>query len=159
MAQSLTSLAAPSPRVSTGEQFRLQDFGKDIEAGRRYNPKTGKEDSPYYKGWGFLGPLVNASGQTMTEWSETDPLYKDGPPVTYPLLVPTLKPDQVEWILKGGFNRFGTRDPLMREISRTAAAHARMRIERGLSPFAHESETLRLPKYEFFMHPDRSQSR
>jgi len=142
----LNSVDAPTARVTTASKFRLQDFGEDIGAGRRFNRETGKEDSPYYKGLGFLGQLTNAGGQTMTEWSATDPLYEGGGAVTYPLLVPTLTPEQVEWILREGFSEFSSRDPrttsgrLMRDIVRTAADHARMRIREGLSPFASKGE-------------------
>jgi hypothetical protein len=142
----LNSVDAPTARVTTDSKFRLQDFGEDIGAGRRFNRETGKADSPYYKGWGFLGPLTNASGQTMTEWSRTGSLYpvlnsvgeivKDGPWVDYPLIVPTLNKEQIQWILSVGYQPGETRE----DIEIVAADHARMRIREGLSPFASKGE-------------------
>jgi hypothetical protein len=143
MGQSLASLSATTPQVTTDEKFRLQDFGENI-AGRRFNIETGLMDSPYYKGLGYFGPLENAAGDSMTEWSRDESLWPDSPLIQYPLLVPTLRQDQVRWILNEGFRENTNNDPswdlMMSEVNGVAADHARMRIEQGLSPFASKGE-------------------
>jgi hypothetical protein len=130
-------------RVTTASKFRLQDFGENI-GGRRFNQESGKMDSPYFKGLGYFGPLENAAGDSMTEWSRDESLWPDSPLIQYPLLVPKLSQDQVRWILNKGFKGNTNNDPswdrIMSEINGVAADHARMRISQGLSPFASKGE-------------------
>jgi hypothetical protein len=154
MAQSLASLLAPTPQVTTDEKFRLPQHLKDMGAGKRWDQrhfdKTGEKFAgPNYKGMGYAGRLRNAGGSDMTEWSQTGSLYGEGeagPLVEYPLIVPGMAPEDVQWMLSRGYlnfprNQFTERDrDSMERIERVARDHARMRIEQGLSPFASKGE-------------------
>ena len=77
------------------------------------------------KGRGFLGPLTNRSGQTMTEYSIG--VNIGGKEIEIPTLVPTLTPQELNSILTGG--------KISDEIVRKAVDHARGRMQQGLSPF------------------------
>ena len=83
---------------------------------------------------GFLGPIRNnVSGKTMTEVSIGQPGSEEG---FYPLLVPTLTPEEVETIANMDLER--ERPPF--SIIEKARAHALERIDRGLSPFYQDGE-------------------
>jgi len=83
---------------------------------------------------GFLGPIRNnVSGKTMTEVSIGQPGSEEG---FYPLLVPTLTPEEVETIANMDLER--ERPPF--SIIKKARAHALERIDRGLSPFYQDGE-------------------
>ncbi len=83
---------------------------------------------------GFLGPIRNnVSGKTMTEVSIGQPGSEEG---FYPLLVPTLTPEEVETIANMDLER--ERPPF--SIIEKARAHAMERIDRGLSPFYQDGE-------------------
>jgi hypothetical protein len=83
---------------------------------------------------GFLGPIRNnVSGKTMTEVSVGQPGSEEG---FYPLLVPTLTPEEVEIIANMDLER--ERPPF--SIIEKARAHAMERIDRGLSPFYQDGE-------------------
>ena len=83
---------------------------------------------------GFLGPIRNnVSGKTMTEVSIGQPGSEEG---FYPLLVPTLTPEEVETIANMDLER--ERPPF--SIIEKARAHAMERIDRGLSPFYEDGE-------------------
>ena len=84
---------------------------------------------------GFLGPIRNnVSGKTMTEVSVGQPGSEEG---FYPLLVPTLTPEEVQTIANLDLER-GERPPF--SIIEKARAHAMERIDRGLSPFYQDGE-------------------
>ena len=128
-----------SPSVTTTETARLGDLGPNFYGGApRHNVATGKMDSPFNKGLGYLGPLTldNDPGGSMTEYSITSGF--DGTDVEYPLLVPTLTRDEVQWLQAnvGG----EARPTIPPSIERKAADHAIMRMQQGKSPFASADE-------------------
>jgi hypothetical protein len=125
-----------SPSVTTTETARLGDLGPNFYGGApRHNVATGKMDSPFNKGLGYFGPLALKDG-SMTEYSRTSSF--DGTDVEYPLLVPTLTRDEVQWLQTHvGGNVKLTIPP---SIERKAADHAMMRMQQGQSPFASADE-------------------
>jgi hypothetical protein len=91
------------------------------------------------KGLGYFGPLVTKSGGVMSELSESSTM--NGRLVEYPLVVPTLTPDELQHLLM--------MDPdarVPRSISEKARVFARTRLAAGLSPFAQPGET-RVDRY------------
>lgn len=128
-----------SPQVTTTETARLGDLGPNFYGGSpRHNVATGQVDSPFNKGLGYFGPLTldNDPGGSMTEYSITSGF--DGTDVEYPLLVPTLTRDEVQWLQAnvGGESR----PTIPPSIQRKAADHAMMRMKQGQSPFASVDE-------------------
>ena len=125
-----------SPQVTTTETARLGDLGPNFYGGSpRYNDATRREDSPFNKGLGYFGPIALKDG-SMTEYSRTSNL--NGTEVDYPLLVPTLTRDEVQWLQSNvGGNAKLTIPP---SIERKAAEHALRRMEQGQSPFASVDE-------------------
>ena len=87
------------------------------------------------KGEGYLGMIPMADGQRhMTEMSMG--VEYDGKETEIPAIVPTLTPDELDYLKQGG-------NPLQNEsIQRKADEHARMRISQGKSPFATASERI-----------------
>jgi hypothetical protein len=81
------------------------------------------------KGQGYLGPLTNSQGQTMTEYSIG--VNIDGRDMEIPTIVPTLDENEIQYLLN-------MRDdmPLPPSIQRKAIDHAIERQRQGLSPFA-----------------------
>jgi hypothetical protein len=84
------------------------------------------------KGNGYFGPLPMQTGkdEVATELSRDSEV--DGKRMLYPLLVPTLKREQIDHLLNGG-------EPT-REIDDAAFDHAMKRIKEGKSTFAHPDE-------------------
>ena len=80
------------------------------------------------KGRGYLGPLKNARGETMTEYSMGIGL--GGQEVDVPSLVPTLTPEEINYILNMQDGM-----PIPPSIAQKAADHARMRMSQGLPVF------------------------
>lgn len=70
----------------------------------------------------------------MTEFSASENI--DGVDVQFPLIVPTLTREELDWLLAGN-------DPT-ESIYQKAIAYAKMRMQSNLSPFAQQSE-LRYP--------------
>jgi|TARA_R110002110_G_scaffold403854_1_gene621818 hypothetical protein len=155
--QSLASLLKVNPltaSVTTDAKFRLPQHLIDRGLGKRwdqvhFNETEEKFAGPNYKGMGYAGRLRNAGGSDMTEWSQTGSLYgegKGGPLIEYPLIVPGMDSADVRWMLSRGYlqlprNQFTESDQAsMGRIERVAQAHARKRIEQGLSPFASAGE-------------------
>jgi hypothetical protein len=96
-------------------------------------PSLGVSSSMYrpdgsMKGQGFLGPLKNARGETMTEYSIGVGI--DGRDMDIPTLVPTLSPEEIQHILN--MQDGGQIPPA---IQQKAVEHALMRMRQGLSPF------------------------
>jgi hypothetical protein len=104
--------------------------GTMTDAGPGYGMRP--DGSP--KGSGFLGPLKNKRGETMTEYSIG--VNIDGKEMDIPTLVPTLSPDEVQAVLSIGPN-----DPLPESIVQKAAAHAKQRIAAGKPVFAGPDES------------------
>ena len=83
------------------------------------------------KGRGYLGPVQNAFGQTMTEYSIGVNL--DGKEVEIPTFVPGLTPEEMQFL-----TTTDGRQEIPQSIVNKAIDHARMRMQRGLSPW-HDS--------------------
>ena len=82
------------------------------------------------KGKGYFGMLPTSEGMMATEISADSDIGK------YPLLVPTLTADEVQWLLDGN-------EPT-ESIYRKAEQHAADRMQHGMSPFAGYGD-LRIP--------------
>ena len=80
------------------------------------------------KGRGYLGPVQNAFGQTMTEYSIG--VNMDGKEVEIPTFVPGLSPQELQFLTTTDGSQ-----PIPQSIVNKAVDHARMRMQRGLSPW------------------------
>ena len=89
---------------------------------------------------GYLGPMENTHGETMTEFS-TDLGDEAGTPI--PTMVPTQRPEALEYMqnMPGG-QGFNFDIPIEAEIVRVAREHARQRIQQGKSAFYQDGEEL-----------------
>jgi hypothetical protein len=114
--QQSTSSAVPAPSPP--------DFGY----GARWDEKTQSYSGPP-KGLGFLGPLKNARGEVMSEYSVDGEI--NGKPVQYPSIVPTLTKDELTAVLSA---KEGARLP--NSVYQKAAAFAKQRLDAGQDPFA-----------------------
>jgi len=99
------------------------------------------------KGLGYFGQLKRPDGMLSTELSAgvSGPEY-GGKEIQIPLLVPTLTQDEINLLLSGG--------KVTEEIYRKAEEHARMRLSKGLDPFAQPGEQKPIkpsPKEESFV--------
>ena len=88
------------------------------------------------KGRGFFGELYRPDGNVSTELSIG--VEFDGKETEIPSLVPTLTEDEKTYLLAGG--------EATKEIAGKSAAHARERINKGLSPFATEEDLVKNDK-------------
>jgi hypothetical protein len=129
------------PTITTTETFRVGDLGPNY-AGPRYNSATDQMDSPYNKGMGWFGPLINADKDHMTEYSRSGSIVAGGDRVDYPLLVPTLDEAQVRFLIDDAIRPGNDGKPIRipEDIEIKARDWARKRINQGLSPFAQEGE-------------------
>ena len=82
------------------------------------------------KGKGYFGKLPTSEGTMATEISADSDIGQ------YPLLVPTLTANEVQWLLDG-------KEPT-EDIYRKAEQYAIYRMKRGMSPFAGYGD-LRIP--------------
>ena len=135
----------PSSRRRTVGKPRINAFhtGLSEPLGNALAPQNAPRQAPLgprpdmlrsdgsQKGQGYLGPLKNALGQSMTEYSIG--VEFDGKETDIPTMVPTLTPQEIEYILN---MQDGMRIPP--SIEQKAADHALMRMRQGLSPF-HDS--------------------
>lgn len=105
--------------------------------GMRYAGESGLDELVLPKGKGFMG---NISGKPLDKMTELSSAFEyNGKLVPHPLVVPTLLPEELT-LLKN----LKENEQIPESIYRKAQDYARMRIERGLSPFADSSE-LRYP--------------
>lgn len=111
----------PSP---SGGVARLQP-----NYGRRWNEKTQAFDSPEMKSQGWLGPLQNGLGQSVSEYSISQNV--NGRNVEMPSIVPGLTPDELQMIMRAS----ETGSQLPSSVYEKAMAHAQERIRHGRSPF------------------------
>jgi hypothetical protein len=104
------------------------------------------------KGNGFLGPLQRPDGRVSSEISIG--VNVDGREMDIPTLVPTLTPQERQWLLTNDNS-----DPraIPQPIVDKAVAHARKRLASGLSPFADGGQPGRVPA-PFAQPPDREAS-
>lgn len=107
------------------------------------NPAAGQTVSSLIdngmKGKGFFGPLINNDGHPMTEYSAD--MVVGGKTVQFPLLVPTLSPDEIDLILSGR----DLTDEEYQPIFIKARQFAMDRMLQGKSPFAGNDEAFELP--------------
>jgi hypothetical protein len=116
-------------------QNPTQRFQQSIAPyGLRYSDVTTGQPPVEAKGLGYFGGLPTDSGQTMTEFSTSFEI--NGQPISAPLVVPTLTPDELEILMSG-------QQPT-ESIYTKAYLHAMDRVEKGVSPFATGSD-LRIP--------------
>jgi hypothetical protein len=93
----------------------------------------GQREDGTQKGRGWLGPIQRPDGDLSTELSAG--MNIDGKETLVPLMVPTLDPAEVQWLLSNkaeGPEFFKQMPP---SILQKAAAHASQRIKLGQSPF------------------------
>ena len=109
----------------------LQDAYNGIATGNK-DYGYGKRQDNTNKGKGFFGELKRPDGDISTELSIG--VDMDGKETEIPSLVPTLKKEEVDYMLNGG-------EPT-KEIVRKAYEYARQRMSQGKSPFAQEGEQL-----------------
>lgn len=81
------------------------------------------------KGSGYLGPIKNSQGQTMTEYSIG--VEFDGKEMDIPTFVPTLSPQEIQYLtnMQEGM-------PIPESIQKKAIDHALERMRAGQNPFA-----------------------
>ena len=77
---------------------------------------------------GFLGPITDSQGNSMTEFSIG--VNIDGKETEIPTLVPTLSPEEIEFLRT---MQPGT--PMPPAIVQKAVDHAKQRMQQGASPF------------------------
>jgi hypothetical protein len=87
-------------------------------------PRARREDGTV-KGQGWLGPQQMSNGNTATELSFD--FNNEQGRILAPLLVPTLTPQEVQWLLSGGAPT--------QEIYNKAIAHAQQQQIQNRSPF------------------------
>ena len=85
---------------------------------------------------GFLGPITNKKGQTMTELSVQYDDILGGKPI--PLLVPGLTKDEIDWLKNNDVE--GKVNMIPELIQKKAIIHATIRAAKGLDPFFEDSE-------------------
>lgn len=148
--------AKPEPKLSRDELFkRLQEMNPNLEipadatylqlkkeyekemAAKQQPTDTknyGKRPDGTNKGTGFLGELKMKDGSGNVATEMTIGVNLDGKETNIPAIVPTLSQEQLEYLLKGG--EISKRP----DIIRTAVAHAKDRIAKGLSPYQDATE-------------------
>lgn len=87
------------------------------------------------KGMGFLGQMPFHDGRTSTELSIGVNL--GGKQTEIPSLVPTLHPDEIQHLLRGG--------EMTPSIVQKAVEHARMRMQQGRPVFADDQDKPAMP--------------
>lgn len=108
----------------------LLDFIDGLKSyGARYAESA--SDPLTSKGKGYFGLLPTADGQVATEISSTDEQGQH-----YPLLVPTLSQQEIQYLLQG--------NQPTDEIYNKAEMWAESRRKMGLSPFSSSNE-MRVP--------------
>jgi hypothetical protein len=94
----------------------------------------GKRPDGTQKGLGWLGMLPRPDGGVSTELSAGVEI--GGKETLIPLLVPTLAPDEVNWLLKAAEDDPQFFNKMPPSILDKAVQHATQRIHLGLNPFA-----------------------
>ena len=114
------------PGASTKQYNRAKDFGP------RWNEQTLSAPMTALKGYGWLGPMTNPSGNVMSEYSMTDENKR-----SFPSFTPTLSPEQVQYLMNAhGLPNIPTQARAMDDsIYRKAKSWADLRGLQGLSPF------------------------
>ena len=121
----------PNKTPSLQQKMRMADRNMDL--GSMPKDDMTRVDGTRKSSRGFLGPIKNKRGQTMTEVSVEGDI--DGEEVLFPLLVPTLTDAEIKIIQDNdGFE--GRAKDIPERILKKAKAHAKKRIKQGLNPFS-----------------------
>lgn len=115
-----------------GDYLGISQYGNIAPYGFRYSESA--IDKPQIKGKGFFGSIPTSQGDAMTELSSS--FQVNGRTIQYPLIVPTLSAQEIDFLSRGN-------DPTP-EIYDKAERFALYRIQQGLSPFA-TPQDLRMP--------------
>lgn len=108
--------------------FRSNFFDKTFSDRSMYRLDGSKKSMQ-----GFLGPIENVNGGTMTEYSIGVEI--DGEEVQMPSMVPTLSEDEIEML-----RNISDGDPIPEQIKNKAIDHYYQRIEEGKDPFYQDGE-------------------
>ena len=134
--------AAPQPAATRSASGQLQISGYEQGGKVGNNPdgtptSWGKRADGSAKGYGYFGELPMADGKGVATEMGAD----DGQGFHYPLINPMLNRAELDHLLSGARPTDAIYDK--------AEAHARQRMEKGLSPFAHPDEApLPMPEPE-----------
>jgi len=112
-------LGKPVPAVEGRPQV-------DYNYGKRHNSET-------LKGNGWFGPLLRKNRKEGASTEISAGFEIEGKEVEIPLLVPTLTPEEVTWLLSTPMNDLMGKLP--KSISLKAVEHAKKRLSEGKSPF------------------------
>jgi hypothetical protein len=107
----------------------------NIFSEKKIRPDMIRTDGTTKSAYGFLGPITNATGQTMTELSIGVEI--DGKETLIPSIVPTLTSEEIQILrtMKGGEG-----NKLPQSIIEKAVQHARERMQAGKNPFYQDDE-------------------
>jgi hypothetical protein len=93
----------------------------------------GKRPDGSLKAKGFLGELKLPDGSVATEYStQSKAVQVDGKQIDFPTLVPTLNKDEVLLMQN---DIIPNNKPIPEAIMQKAIQHAKMRLDKKLSPF------------------------
>lgn len=124
-----------------------------LDPSKRGPAPYGMREDGTPKGEGFFGKIPRTDDPKMvsTELSASTDFKVNGRTVLFPLIVPTLTKEQLDYLVSttGPPNRDDPKAVAMeQEIVQKAEAHARERIAKGKSPFAESNERHPLPVTE-----------
>jgi len=95
------------------------------------------------KGGGFFGLLKRPDGKVSTEISIG--LDMGGKEINVPLLVPSLTPEELNYLLQTDVESKDFLKNIPRSIMEKAYIHAQERMKAGISPFALPDEIAKFP--------------
>ena len=145
---------APSPLaasdgtdIGSTVRYRRNVGGRVLSALKRKQYQQGSEvrsdmqrsDGSTKSTSGYLGPIKNkVSGGTMTEFATN---WEDAG-IEIPTMVPTLSKKEIKYMqnMKPGQGWNVRENPIDKQIINKAKQHARMRIDKGKSPFYQDGE-------------------
>ena len=90
------------------------------------------------KGTGYLGPMKRKDGSISTEISMGTSI--NGKEVEVPLMVPTLAPSEIKYLLNTPMDSKSFMANMPQTIIQKAVEHANMRMKMGKSPFKMRNE-------------------
>ena len=132
-AESIKRLNNITPTKTPTLQQKMRMADRNMDLGSMPKDDMTRVDGTRKSSRGFLGPIKNKRGQTMTEVSVEGDI--DGEEVLFPLLVPTLTDAEIKIIQDNdGFE--GRAKDIPERILKKAKAHAKKRIKQGLNPFS-----------------------
>jgi len=136
-------LQRDSKEIYTYLNAVFKQVESELEQEENYDPSMYRKDGSKKSARGFLGPIKNNAGQTMTEFS-TD-LGRPYKGVLASADIPTLVPGQTKEAIEymktmSPGQGWDLSVPIERQIINRAREHAQMRIDRGLSPMYQDGE-------------------